>query len=138
MQNAIKTRQVSNVAQNKAASTSGESDAHHLVGFGPYKLMTRFDLYHSIKDEHKEYVRSISKCNVTHPGGQLDKLKQYIERKVKEEQLEDELLVNAANQAEQYEASKSKPPLPSITIPAPASPLQATKPSVKVRHFLLI
>jgi hypothetical protein len=73
MKTAIKTRQQSNVARTKAtssssasssaASTSGESDAYNLVGFGPHKLMSRFDLYHSTQDEHQRYVRSILECN---------------------------------------------------------------------------
>lgn len=137
MQNAIKSRQQSNVAQNKAtssaASTSGESDACNLVGFGPHELMSRFDLYHSTQDEHKKYVRSILESNVTHPGGQLDKLKCYIEKKVKREQLEDELLVQAADQAEQHDVSQRKPAPPPMTVPAPAGPLQDSRPLEKVR-----
>ena len=97
MQAAIKNRQQSNVAQNIATSsvpsTSGTSDAYHLVGFGPYKLMSRFDLYNFTQDEHKRYVTSIFNTNVTYPGGQLDKLKRYIQQ----EQLEDQLLIKAAS-----------------------------------------
>ena len=107
MKAAIKTRQQTNVAQasttSSAASTSGQSDAYSLVGFGPYKHMKLFDLFNSTQDEHKRYVASILKCSVSHPGGQLDKLKTYIQKQVKskqQEQLEDDLLIQAANEVE--------------------------------------
>ena len=121
MQAAIKCRQQSNVAQDIATcsvpSTSGESEAYHLVGFGPYRLMSRFNLYHSTQDEHKRYVTSILKTNVTHPGGQLDKLKRYIEKQEKQEQLEDQLLVEAAEEAELHEETASAPAqLESVTV----------------------
>ena len=80
--------------------------------------MSRFDLYHSTRDEHKMYVRSILECNVTHPGGQLDMLKRYIERTMTQEQQEDKLLMKAA--AEQSQQNPS--PLPMI-VPDPSSPL---------------
>jgi hypothetical protein len=141
MQAAIKTRQQSNVARTKAtssasssaASTSVESDEYDLVGFGPHKLMSRFNLYHSNEDEHKRYVRSILECNVNFPGGQLDKLKRYFQR-MKREQVEDELLSKAAYLAEQNEASKQRttPPLP-MTVPGPAAPLKEARTLEKVR-----
>ena len=103
MQAAIRNRQQSNVAQSKAtssaASTSGESHAYNLVGFGPYKLMSRFDLCHSTQNEHKRYVTSILDCNVAYPGGQQDKLKRYIE-KLRQEHLKGQLVVEAAEEAE--------------------------------------
>ena len=109
MKAAIKTRQQTNVAKattSSTASTSGQSDAYSLVGFGQYKLMTRFDLFNSTQDEHKRYVESILECSVSHPGGQLDKLKTYFEKQVKsmqQEQLEDDLLIQAVNEVEQSE-----------------------------------
>ena len=134
---AIKTRQQTNVAQNKAtssaassaASTSGGSDAYNLVGFGPHKLMSHFDLYHSTRDEHKRYVRSILECSVTHPGGQLDILKPYIERTMKQEQ-QDELLMKAADHAEQSQRNPSPPPM---IVPDPSGSLQASTALEKVR-----
>ena len=100
MKSAIKARQQSNVAKCQA-STSGSSDAFDLVGFGPYKSMTRFDLYHSAQDEHKRYIKSILECNVTHPGGQLDMLKQFIMKNSAQEKQEDDMLLIAANQVGQ-------------------------------------
>ena len=91
-QSNVAQKKVTSSAASSAASTSGESDAYNLVWFGPHKLMSRFDLYHSTRDEHKRYVRSILECNVIHPGGQLDMLKRYIERTMKREQKEDESL----------------------------------------------
>ncbi len=136
MQAAIRNRQQSNVAQSKAtssaASTSGESDAYHLVGFGPYKLMSRFDLCHSNQDEHKRYVASILDCNVVHPGGQLHKLKCYIER-LRREHLEDQLLIKAAEEAELHNASLTVPPPPAPTVPAPAGQLRQSTVLEKVR-----
>jgi hypothetical protein len=141
MQAAIKTRQQSNVARTKAtssvsssaASTSGESDEYNLVGFGPHKLMSRFDLYHSTQDEHQRYVRSILECNVTLPGGQLDKLKRYFQR-MKREQVDDELLSRTAYLAEQA-LQRRTPPLP-MTVPAPAAPLKEARALEKVSCFI--
>ena len=92
MKAAIKNRQQSNVARNEAtssapSSTSGEDDEHHLVGFGPYKLMSHFNLYNSTQDEHMRYVTSILNTNATYPGGQLDKLKRYIEKEDRRRQI---------------------------------------------------
>ena len=142
MQAAIKTRQQSNVARTKAtssvsssaASTSGESDAYNLVGFGPHKLMSRFDLYHSTQDEHQRYVRSILECNVTLPGGQLDKLKRYFQR-MRREQVDDELLSRTAYLAEQALQRRTPPPLP-MTVPAPAAPLKEARALEKVSCFI--
>ena len=79
--------------------------------------MSRFNLYHSTQDEHKRYVTSILKTNVTHHGGQLDKLKRYIEKQEKQEQLEDQLLVEAAEEAELHEETASAPAqLESVTV----------------------
>ena len=50
--------------------------------------MSRFDLYKSTQDAHKRYVKSILNTNVTYPGGQLDKLKRYIEKEEKRRQEE--------------------------------------------------
>ena len=142
MKTAIKTRQQSNVARTKAtsssfasssaASTSGESDAYNLVGFGPHKLMSRFDLYHSTQDEHQRYVQSILECNVNLPGGQLDKLKRYFQR-MKREQVDDELLSRTTYLAEQ--ALQRTPPLP-LTVPAPAAPLKEPRALEKVSCFI--
>ena len=92
--------------------------------------MSRFDLYHSTRDEHKRYVRSILECSVTHPGGQLDMLKRYIERTMKQEQQEDELLMKAADHAEQ---SQRNPSLPPMIVPDPSGSLQASTALEKVR-----
>ena len=136
MRAAISNRQRSNVAQNKAtssaASTSGESDAYDLVGFGPYKFMSRFDLCHSTQDEHKRYVTSILDCNVVYPGGQLHKLKRYIE-KLRREHLEDQLLIKAAEEAELCDASLTVPPPAAPTVPAPAGQLRQSTVLEKVR-----
>ena len=81
----------------------GDAEGHVLIGFGPYKHMSRFDLYHSPQDEHRKYVRSILQVTVTHPGGQMDKLKSYIQaqQRRQQEKADDELLVQFADQLEQ-------------------------------------
>ena len=145
MKAAIKNRQQSNVARNEAtssapSSTSGEDDEHHLVGFGPYKLMSHFNLYNSTQDEHMRYVTSILNTNVTYPGGQLDKLKRYIEREDRprqQEQLEDQLLFKAAEEAELRHETDSAPPQPATTtVPVAAVPSQEPRAVEKVRWII--
>ena len=97
---------------NKLCPFNFRGDDYHLVGFGPYKLMSRFDLYNSTQEEHRNYVTSTLNTNVTYPGGQLDKLKRYIEkedRRRQQEQLEDQLLFKAAEEAELRHKTDSAP-----------------------------
>ena len=92
MRNAIKFRQDQNTAKTKttpsSASSVGDVEGQTLVGFGTYKHMSRFDLFNSTQVEHRNYVNSILTTPVTHPGGQLDKLKSYI--KAQKQSQEDE------------------------------------------------
>ena len=72
--------------QNKAKTTPSnakqflwDEEGQTLVGFDAYKNMSHFDLLNSTRDEHKRYVESILSTSVTYPGGQLDKLKRYLQ-----------------------------------------------------------
>ena len=97
--------------------------------------MSRFDLYNSTQDEHKRYVKSILNTNVTYPGGQLDKLKRYIEKEEKrrqEEQLEDQLLIKAAEEAERQEETDPTPCQPETTVQS-----QESRAMDKVRWIIL-
>ena len=48
------------------------------MGSGNYGAMTREALFHSVAEEHRNYVKEIL-CNpVMHPGSQLDQLKRYL------------------------------------------------------------
>ena len=82
MRHAIKSREDRNSAQSKVSTSSSSTDVAEervVVGFGPYKNMSFFDLFHSPEDAHKKYVKSILQIHISHPGGQMDKLKNYIQ-----------------------------------------------------------
>mgnify|MGYP002804201910 FL=1 len=96
-----------------APSTAGEGDDYRLVRFGPYKRTVCLVSNCTTQEEHRKYVTSILNTNVTYPGGQLDKLKRYIEkedRRRQQEQLEDQLLFKAAEEAELRHKTDSAPP----------------------------
>ena len=63
--------------------------------------MSRQALFRSMKEEHKAYVQSIIKHPVTHPGGQLDKLKQYFMKEQGKERADDLALVQCMQDLEQ-------------------------------------
>mgnify|MGYP002804106701 CR=1 FL=1 len=104
MQDAIKFRQAQNTVKSNTtestASTVRDVEGQTLVGFGPYKHMSRFDLFHSTQFEHRNYVNSILTTPVTHPGGQLDKLKSYIKAQ-RRNQENDKCLIQACIDAKQ-------------------------------------
>lgn len=97
---AIQKRQASNKAKDSGVG-SGDAEGHSLVGFGPYRHMTRQALYLSMSDEHKNYIRDLIRHPVTHPGGQLDQLKKYLLKKMEEERQDDDALAQMANEMEQ-------------------------------------
>ena len=79
------------ISQNKANHSgmgSGDAEGHALVGFGPffYSSMTRKGLFESVDQNHKSYVQELLHHPVTHPGGQLDKIKQYLIRRQQEQE----------------------------------------------------
>ena len=81
MRHDIKGCQDQNSAQSKVSTSASSTDFAEervVVGFGPYN-MSFFDLFHSPEDEHKRYVKSILQINISHPDGQMDKLKNYIQ-----------------------------------------------------------
>ena len=82
MRHDIKRCQDRNSAQSKVSTSASSTDFAEervVVGFGPYNNMSFFDLFHSPEDEHKKYVKSILQINISHPDGQMDKLKNYIQ-----------------------------------------------------------
>lgn len=132
MKHAIKSRQDHNLSQSKAstscASFAGDAEGHVLVGFGPYKHMSHFDLSNSPQDEHKKYVRRILQLTVTHPGGQMDKLKSYIQtqQSLAEEKADDESLVQLVDQLEQRVVglqSSARVSTEDLRVPPPPPPL---------------
>lgn len=148
MKEAIKSRQHHNLAQNQASTSSasfpGDAEGHVLVGFGPYKHMSRFDLYHSPQDEHKKYVRSILQITVTHPGGQMDKLKSYIQtqHRLEKENAEDDLLIKLVDELEQTSQSEDlrvppppPPPLPDVTSPVHSEVPSALEKVIRILVF---
>ena len=84
---AIKFRQEQNTAKTKPTTTSVSTVAGDVegqtLGFGKYKNLSRFDLFNSTQPEHKNYVESVLKTPVTYPGGQFEKLKNYIQAQKK-------------------------------------------------------
>ena len=139
MRHAIKSREDRNSAQSKVSTSSSSTDVAEervVVGFGPYKNMSFFDLFHSPEDAHKKYVKSILQIHISHPGGQMDKLKNYIQtqQRVAEEKANDETLVQLVDEIEQRvigSQSSSRvsteelhvpPPSPSIHLEASSAP----------------
>ena len=99
---AIEYRCMMNKAQAEARVTcKGTIDGQTLVGFGPHSKMSRQALFRSTKEEHKAYVQSIIEHPVTHPGGQLDKLKQYFMKEQGKERADDLALVQCMQDLEQ-------------------------------------
>ena len=108
MRNAIKFRQAQNAAKTPVSTSSlADVEGQTLVGFGTYKHMSRSDLFNSTQDEHRNYVNSILTTPVTHPGGQLDKLKRYL-RDRKQGQEDDNSLVQAVLEAEREHAANAQ------------------------------
>ena len=100
MQNATRFRQDQNTAKTPVSMSSlADVEGQTLVGFGTYKQMSRSDLFNSTQVEHRNYVNSILMTPVTHPGGQLDKLKRYF-KDWKQGQEDDNSLVQAVLEAE--------------------------------------
>ena len=99
---AIDHRRATNKAQVGARSAcKGDDDqGQSLVGFGAHSTMTRQALFQSTKEEHRAYVNSIIKHPVTHPGGQLDKLKRYLTKELDKERAEDLALVQCLDNIE--------------------------------------
>ena len=112
MRQAITFRQQQNKAKATTPSSTttflGDEEGQTLVGFGTYKNMSRFDLFSSTCNEHKRYVESILSTPVTYPGGQLDKLKRYLQTQ-RQVQAEDAALVRCAEEVEQSMAVSSAP-----------------------------
>ena len=48
--------------------------------------ITRKGLFESVDQNHKSYVQELLHHPVTHPGGQLDKIKQYLIRRQQEQE----------------------------------------------------
>ena len=67
---------------------SGDAEGHARVGFGPFfcSSITRKGLFESVDQNHKSYVQELLHHPVTHPGGQLDKIKQYLIRRQQEQE----------------------------------------------------
>ncbi len=84
-----------------SAVGSGDSEGGALVGFGNYGTMTRAALFHSVAEEHRNYVKEILCHPVTHPGGQLDQLKKYLLRMQEKVTADDQALAQALEEMEQ-------------------------------------
>lgn len=52
--------------------------------------MTRKEFFESVDQNHKSYVQELLHHPVTHPGGQLDKIKQYLVRRQQEQEKNDD------------------------------------------------
>lgn len=98
---AIKKRNASNCAQ-ASATRSGDPEGQALVGFGKYAMMTRQALYDSEAVGHKSFVTEMLTYPVTHPAGQLDQLKKYLNKRREHEitMADDEVLVQAVQKME--------------------------------------
>jgi hypothetical protein len=75
--------------------------------------MSRFDLFNSTQVEHRNYVNSILTTPVTHPGGQLDKLKSYIKAQ-KQSQADEESLLQSVVEIERRHAEADAASTPSL------------------------
>lgn len=100
------------ISQNKAKASgvgSGDAEGHALVGFGPYSSMTRKGLFESVDQNHKSYVQELLHHPVTHPGGQLDKIKQYLIRRQQEQEKNDnDALARFADEVEKRMGAGNK------------------------------
>ena len=101
MKGAIKVRVNSNEAQSQSRAGRHDREGQALVGFGRFSQMSRQALCNSTKEEHRKFVEEMLQYPVTHPGGQLDKLKTYILKKREEEYADDAQLVKIAVEIEQ-------------------------------------
>ena len=100
------------ISQNKAKASgvgSGDAEGHALVGFGPYSSMTRKGLIlESVDQNHKSYVQELLHHPVTHPGGQLDKIKQYLIRRHQKQEKNDDALARFADEVEKRMGTGNK------------------------------
>lgn len=97
MKGAIKARVNSNEAHSQARPGGHDREGQALVGFG------RFSRPCAIRQKKstKKFVEEMLQYPVTHPGGQLDKLKSYILKEQEEESADDAQLVKIAVEIEQ-------------------------------------
>ena len=71
--------------------------------------MTRKGLFESVDQNHKSYVQELLHHPVTHPGGQLDKIKQYlIRRQQEQEKNDDDALARFADEVEKRMGAGNK------------------------------
>lgn len=102
MRKVIGTR-LASLKARESASGPGDPEGQALVGFGKFGAMRREDLFLSVEEKHKTYVKEIICHPVTHPGGQLDQLKKYLLKMQEKDCVtaDDQTLAQLADKVEQ-------------------------------------